>query len=563
MKSVEQCGGALAVLGQPLLVLQPLLDQRAQQPAQEEQLGTRDGAQPDMGVPGELDFPRVDDHQLRFLAGGLLDRDAHHVLLFGQIGVEHQDGPGLGQVPYGIGGGRNAQGVFQLQHQFRVGVGGMVHIVGTHHGPGELLGQIMFLVGAGGGREERKGLAGVPGQPGRDVVQRLVPRGLLEQTVPAQQGSAQAGGVVHVFQPEFSLETGLPAVRRGIDFGNRADQLIAVIELQIQLAAHGTVGADGALDPPRFLPLVVPFHQGAHRAYVNAGAAELASRLQQGGAEGCAYQGLAASFRERYRAVAPDLVAGPHAPAANDAEVVVPVIEWVGHLQWNLAVLVVQRGFQVHPQVADRILELTSLVLGTGDATVVYGHMAQADIAGSADVDAVAGQAAVGVLGDEHLHHRVSQLIHVGGRVAHPHPVLYRQGAGGGEAPLSLHRHHAHAAGGKGLHAGVITQVGDVDASVDGRFQDHLTRLCRHLYTIETDGYFIDHLSPVYAVGFPCVFQIRTGRQPRPCRSGLGINAGRAQESSGGRGRRPPGTSGPEYGSRTPCRNNGGPKPRG
>ena len=67
----------------------------------------------------------------------------------------------------------------------------------------------------------------------------------------------------------------------------------------------------------------------------------------------------------------------------------------------------------------------------------------------------------------------------VGHLVADHHAVGHGQGAGGGIAALSLDFHDAHPAGGVGLHAGVVAEIGDVDAGIYGRFQHHLAGLGR------------------------------------------------------------------------------------
>ena len=67
--------------------------------------------------------------------------------------------------------------------------------------------------------------------------------------------------------------------------------------------------------------------------------------------------------------------------------------------RWRL--FVGQRGIHLHLQIPHRILEFAALVLGAGDAPVVDRDVPEADVGGTAEIDAVAGQAAVGVLGEE------------------------------------------------------------------------------------------------------------------------------------------------------------------
>ena len=148
-------------------------------------------------MASQLHFPRVDDDQLGAFSGRSLDGHAHHVLLFGKIGVDHQDAASLFQLPDGIGGGGVPQSSFQPNGQFRLGVGGLVHVVGVHHRPGKFLGQVMLLVGAVGRGEDGKGVASVIRQPAGDVIQRLVPGGLPQLSLPADQGLTQPACTIH------------------------------------------------------------------------------------------------------------------------------------------------------------------------------------------------------------------------------------------------------------------------------------------------------------------------------------------------------------------------------
>ena len=150
VQGVVQRGRAFAVLLLPGVVFQPGVVQRLVQRAQQQQFGAGGRAQPHIGVAGQLRFPRVDDDELGGFAGGPLDGHAHHILLFGKVGIEHQNTAGLFQIPEGAGGGGIAQGRLQRLGQFRLAVGGLVDVVGTHHQPGEFLRQIMLFVGSGG-----------------------------------------------------------------------------------------------------------------------------------------------------------------------------------------------------------------------------------------------------------------------------------------------------------------------------------------------------------------------------------------------------------------------------
>ena len=147
---VQEGSRVLAVLIHPVLLVQPLLQYFLQYPAQQQRLGTGGRPQPKVGVPGEFHFPGINHHQGRALFRRRFDGQSDDVVVFGQIGVEHQDAVGLGQVPDGVGGGAVAQTPLQGQGSFRLQVGRDIHVVGGHRNPGKFLGQVQFLVSAVG-----------------------------------------------------------------------------------------------------------------------------------------------------------------------------------------------------------------------------------------------------------------------------------------------------------------------------------------------------------------------------------------------------------------------------
>ena len=351
----------------------------------------------------------------------------------------------------------------------------------------------MLFVGALWGGEKRERVADVARQLAGDVVQRLFPSSLFQGPIPANQGRSNSGPAVDELQAELSLEAGLSTVGGGVDVGHRTDQPVRRVDFQIELAADGAMGANGVFNPRRLLPFVLSFDQGAYRAHVYTGTAELATRLQERRAEGRPDQRRTAAFGEAYRVVAPELLTRPDAPAANYAKVVVPVVEGVGNLQRDLAVLVLQGGLQFHPQVADRVLQLAPLVFGTGDASVIHRNVPQANVAGAADINPVAGEATVGMFGYEHLHHRAAQIDHVRGLTPDFHLVLHGKDAGCRIAPPPLYTHDAHATGGERFHSRVVAKVRDVHSGFNGGFQHHFPGLGSDLHPIYRDGNVIGH----------------------------------------------------------------------
>ena len=100
------------------------------------------------------------------------------------------------------------------------------------------------------------------------------------------------------------------------------------------------------------------------------------------------------------------------------------------------------------------------------------------------------------MLGDEHFHHGAAELVHRLVLIANHHAVGHRQGAGGRIAALPFDLHHAHPAGGVGLHAGVVAEIWHVDARIYGRFEDHLAGLGRYFHPVYADGDVVGHFAP-------------------------------------------------------------------
>ena len=189
------------------------------------------------------------------------------------------------------------------------------------------------------------------------------------------------------------------------------------------------MGTDGALNLLCLLPLVIALNQGADGTHVQASAAEFTPGLQQGGAGGSSHQGLPGPFREGDGVVAADLLAYADAASADDTEIVVPVVEGVSRLHGKVAVFVFKGRFHFHAQVTNGVLQLASFVLGAGDAAVVHGNVAQADVLGSAQVHAVASQASVRMVGYQQFHHVSAKLVDLAAFVSDLHPLGNGKGA--------------------------------------------------------------------------------------------------------------------------------------
>ena len=325
-------------------VRQPVVDDAAQDAAEQHGVGAGVRPQPERGVPGELDLARIDDDELlRPGADGALDRHADHVLLFSKVCTHHHDGGGVRQLPHVHRSGEVTERVLQPLDDAGAVVRRHVDTVRAHHDSGELLRRVELLVGVTRVRHEREGGAAMRREALGGGGDRLVPRGLLQLTVPAHQRLPDAALVVDVLEPELALEARLPQVRRGVQLRHRAHDALPVVDLVGHRAADRALGADRLLDARRALPLVGSLGERSHGADVDARAAELAAGLQQRVAHHRADEHLARALRHAYRDVAAQFVARPRAARADDAEVVVAVVERVLGLHLQVAVLVRER----------------------------------------------------------------------------------------------------------------------------------------------------------------------------------------------------------------------------
>ena len=87
---------------------------------------------------------------------GPLHRHRRHVVLLRGVGPDHQYAVGVLQVPNGVGGGLVPQALLQGLGHLRPGVGGVIDVVCAHDRAGELLQQVVLLVGAAIGCDGRE-----------------------------------------------------------------------------------------------------------------------------------------------------------------------------------------------------------------------------------------------------------------------------------------------------------------------------------------------------------------------------------------------------------------------
>ena len=172
-------------------------------------------------------------------------------MLLGGIVAQQQDG-------------RRGHGIAQrsgavLLSRDRAGEGGvvggavMIDVVGSQHRPGQLLQQVVFLVGGAVGADDADGAAAPAlanfAQLGACVLQRLLPTDFGELAVRlAQQRLGQAVGVVGKVKGVASLDAQEVAVDAALVAVVAAQNLRAVIDAahaQGGLASVPAVGADG------------------------------------------------------------------------------------------------------------------------------------------------------------------------------------------------------------------------------------------------------------------------------------------------------------------------------
>jgi hypothetical protein len=282
-------------------------------------------------------------------------------------------------------------------------------------------------------------------------VERLVPRGLPEPVFFADQRGLQALGRSDEIEAETPLDAQAAIVGRHSLHAGDFDHSV-VLDVQLCLAADAAVsagGTDAFLDISRpDLAAGILFHQGPHRAGLDALAAEDTVRVAIGPVAGRDDLALGAAVAEVDGLVHLDLVAGLDAAAAQDAA------RKVTH----------DEGVDVFQRVADRGGAETP-----AGQPVAPGQFLQTAVAPRrAGLDAAAGTlqpgrvlfetAAVGTLHEavvvsrrqQQLDHQPPAGDHLGGLRVDHQPGSRRHGAGGDKRTRPLHLHQAHAAGAGG-----------------------------------------------------------------------------------------------------------------
>ena len=166
-------------------------------------------------------------------------------------------------------------------------------------------------------------------------------------------------------------------------------------------------------------PLVGLLHQGSRGADVDTGAAEVAVRLIDAAAGAKRDARGVAPIRERDGAGVADLITGADAARADDAHLRVELEPRVGAVRVRLLRLVVRAilerprldVLEAHVEQLVRRLQLAAIVLRAGEAAVGDDVVAQADVARHAFHAAVAGEAAVAVVGVDDRQHLLPRFL--------------------------------------------------------------------------------------------------------------------------------------------------------
>ncbi len=123
--------------------------------------------------------------------------------------------------------------------------GAVIHIVGADHRPGELLQQIVFLVGAARGSEKADAVGSIsipdPSKFCSGMSERLIPGYLLEETVLPERGFWRRVGCCTnswTFQPLMQA----PSLIGDVCFGGQRGDDPSVQDFEEESAAAGTVG---------------------------------------------------------------------------------------------------------------------------------------------------------------------------------------------------------------------------------------------------------------------------------------------------------------------------------
>ena len=175
----------LGAVGDELLVHQSLVQDYFGHSVKQGHVGTRVGAEPQVGVIAHVDSAGVDNDELSApFHHGPAHAGGRHRVVGSRVAADDHQATGILVVGVGVAGGAAAQGGQHGLHRWRVAqAGAVVDVVGLHDEAGKLLLDVPVLVGGLGRAEGAEVVVPVVDQPVGDQVQGLVPGGLAELTV--------------------------------------------------------------------------------------------------------------------------------------------------------------------------------------------------------------------------------------------------------------------------------------------------------------------------------------------------------------------------------------------
>ena len=293
--------------------------------------------------------------------------------------------------------------------------------------------------------------------------------------------------MVRVVVPKLALEARLATVGLTGKVALEPDHLVEPVHLRHHLAPDRAVGANGRDLLYGLLPFVITLNERAGGTNVYAGAAKLAARLEQRFPARGPDEGHAGSAGQGEGRIEAHLFTDAHATRADDAQVVVAVVERVVGVYRQVAAVIVERRAQVQLHAAHGVFQLATFVLGANRAAVCDADVALADVLRAAQFDPVAGEAAVRVLGHQEFDYVPAQVCDLLRLRIHHQVRRDRRCAGGDNSFPAAHFRFDDAGPARPvrLHLREVAQVRDVDAGVHRRLQHGLARL--RLYRLAVD----------------------------------------------------------------------------
>jgi hypothetical protein len=228
------------------------------------------------------------------------------------------------------------------------------------------------------------------------------------------------------------------------------------------------------------------FHQGAGRTDIDTGSAELAAGFPERPSQRRPHLSLRTAKNKRDGRGAPDFMTDAYAPAAENAEVVVPVKE--GIILPDVQTAVERREIDLfNSNGFSHFLELATRVVGTEDAARNFPRFPYGGFFFLASVFLKTDEAGVRMFGKDELQYLSPQLPDPWSLGQNFHPFFAKRTAGRGKTPLAFHFDQANSAAGKRRKLSMITERRDLDAGLSGCLKNGLPALYPDFPTVNDD----------------------------------------------------------------------------